>query len=68
MITLLICFKIKIDSEILFIKLLLSDNVCPIDVVQPGIRAMVRQFRQPKLLRPNKCPVYLKLQRIGVVA
>ena len=64
----MICSKNKLGSELDKIKQLLIQNGYPADVLLSCINQKLANFAAEKTFGPEKCPVYLKLPRIGNVS
>ena len=65
---LMICSKNKLGSELERVGQLLIENGYPGDVLVSCIKQKLANFAAKKPCGPEKCPVYLKLPRIGNVS
>ena len=59
------CSKTKLGSELDNIKQLLIENGYPEDILLACLKEKLASFSSEKLFGPEKCPVYLKLPKIG---
>ena len=58
----------KLGSELDKIKELLTENGYPTDFLPSGISQKLANFAAETMFGPEKCPVYLKVPRIGNVS
>lgn len=65
---LMICSKVKLDSELENIRSIFQSNGYPDHIIKMTIDRKLKDFRKVKPFGPRKCPVYLHLPWIGKVS
>ena len=65
---LMICSDCTLGGELQNISDILLDNGYPKNIIDRHISNKVRNFGEPKLFGPSKCPLYIKLPWLGTVS